>query len=286
MSAVPKAGKATRVLVISPGAGSVTPEVEARLHKAFADHTIVVFDPKEDLSEMMSPQARVVIAGGDGTVEFFVRKLADSQHPVGIISLGTFNNLARALGLPTDLDAAIEVARNGNAKPITLGRVNDHIFVEACAIGLFGETIALGDKAKDLGFGAITPQLRKVFSARRFKYELSGDLKGNGYAMSLVFSNTSTIGSQIPVGDSTPIQRTLEFSVDAGRTRADIVLRWMRSAILRQRTDDTAGQVFRFSRLEVKTTPKAKVYADNFQVGRTPATITAETSALRVLLPR
>ncbi len=178
------------------------------------------------------------------------------------------------------------MARDGNAKPITLGRVNDHIFVEACAIGLFGETIALGDKAKDRGFGAITPQLRKVFSARRFKYKLSGDLKGGGFAMSLVFSNTSTIGSQIPVGDSTPIQRTLEFSVDAGRTRADIVLRWMRSAILRQRTDDAAGQVFKFSRLEVTTTPKVRVYADNFQVGRTPATITAETSALRVLLPK
>ncbi len=286
MSALPKPAKATRVLVISRGAGSMTPEIEAKLQKAFADHLILDFDPKEDISEVLSPQARVVVAGGDGTVEFFVRKLADSQHPVGIISLGTFNNLARALGLPTELDAAIAVARDGNAKPITLGRVNDHIFVEACAIGLFGETIALGDKAKDRGVGAITPQLRKVFSARRFKYKLSGDLKGSGFAMSLVFSNTSTIGSQIPVGDSTPIQRTLEFSVDAGRTRADIVLRWMRSAILRQRTDDPAGQVFKFSHLEVTTTPKVRVYADNFQVGRTPATITAETSALRVLLPK
>ena len=38
----------------------------------------------------------------------------------------------------------------GQRRAITIGRVNGHIFLEACAIGLFGETIALGDSAKDM----------------------------------------------------------------------------------------------------------------------------------------
>lgn len=277
----------TRLLVISPGAGGMNEDVERKLRRAFADHQIVEFDPKEDLSRLVSPQARIVVAGGDGSVEFVVRKLADTQHPVGIVPLGTFNNLAHALGLPDDIDKAIEVAREGRTKAITLGRVNDHIFVEACAIGLFGETIALGDAAKDHAFGELTDHLKNVIGARRFRYDLKGDFEGSGAAMSLVFSNTGSIGSQLAIADKSPIHPYLEFSVHAGRSRLDIARRALLAAVARRRGDSASGdQVFKFDRLLVETRPRVRIYADNFLVGRTPATVTAETSALRVLLPQ
>jgi len=262
----------------------MNPEVEDKLRMSFADHLIVDFDADKDFDKLLTPQARIVVAGGDGTVEFIVRKFAESKHPIGIIPLGTYNNLARALGLPVELDKAIEVARDGHARAITLGRVNDHIFVEACAIGLFGETIALGESAKDMEFGKLAAKLKNVFAARRFRYELSGDLDGRGSAMSLVFSNTASIGSQLPIGDSTPMKSLLEFSVNAGATRADILARTLKSMVLQQH-QETPAQVFRFERLEVKTRPRVRVYADNKHVGSTPATVTAETSAVKVLLP-
>jgi diacylglycerol kinase family enzyme len=277
---------ATRVLVISPKAGSMSDEVQAKLRKAFADHTIVEFDPKEDISKLVSSQGRIVVAGGDGTVEFFVRKFADTNHPLGIISMGTYNNLARALKLPTDIDKAIEVARDGHSRPMTLGRVNGHIFIEACAIGLFGETIALGDSAKDMQFGKLAPKLRDVISARRFEYELTGDIDGSGTAMSLVFSNTASIGSQLQISEGTPIDPYLEFTVHAGRSRTDIVARAIKSALPLDLPAASTDQVFRFKKLEVKTKPRVRVYADNYHVGQTPATISAEVSALKVLLPK
>ena len=277
--------RANRVLVISRSAGSMDEELERKLRKAFSDHTIVDFDPKEDLSEMLSPQARVVVAGGDGSVEFIMRRFADTRHPIGIIPLGTFNNLAHALGLADGVDKAIDVARNGRPKPITLGRVNDRIFIEACAVGLFGETIALGEAAKDHAFGELTEHLKNVITARPFHYELTGDFESNGSAMSLVFSNTASIGSQLPIADTSPIHRHLEFSVHAGSSRTDIARRAIVAAVTGKHAEHGAGQVFKFQRLEVKTRPRVRVYADNFLVGRTPATVTAETSALRVLLP-
>lgn len=277
--------KATRLLILSRGAGSMTPEVEARLRAAFTDHLVVDFDARQDFEKLITPRAPVIVAGGDGTVEFVVRRLADSRHPVGIIPLGTFNNLATALGLPTDVDKAIAVAREGHPRAITLGRVNGRVFVEACAIGLFGETIALGDSAKDMQFGELARALKEVIEARRFHYELSGDIEGSGSAMSLVFSNTASIGSKLPIGESTPVHPYLEFSVHAGRTRTDIVGRAVASALQLKKRVEEADQVFRFRRLEVKTRPRVRVYADNFMVGRTPATITAEVSALKVLMP-
>jgi diacylglycerol kinase family enzyme len=277
--------KATRLLIVSRNAGSVTPEVEAKLRAEFADHLIIDFDPNKDFEKLITPRATVVVAGGDGSVEFVVRKLADSKHPLGILSLGTFNNFAHSLGLPTDLKRAIEVAKNGHPRAITLGRVNGWVFVEACAVGLFGETIALGESAKDMAFGKLGTKLKDVVTARRFQYELRGDIEGSGTAMSLVFSNTSSFGSRLPVSDATPVEPYLEFSVHAGRTRTDIVGRALAAALLRKHDEEDA-QVFKFKRLEVATHPKVRVYADNLLVGRTPATITAELSALKVLLPR
>jgi diacylglycerol kinase family enzyme len=277
--------KASKLLIISRNAGTMTPEVEAMLRSEFTDYLITDFDPKQDFEKLITPRAAVVVAGGDGSVEFVVRKLADTKHPLGIISLGTFNNFAHALGLPSDMRQAVEVAKNGHPRAITVGRVNGCVFLEACAIGLFGETIALGELAKDLEFGKLVPKLKNVVKAPRFRYELSGDIEGSGTAMSLVFSNTSSVGSRLPVSDTKPLDPSLEFSVHVGRTRTDIVGRALAAAVLRKHAEED-GQVFRFKKLDVNTHPRVRVYADNHLVGRTPATITAEVSALKVLLPK
>src|SRR5437879_9770789 len=158
---------ARRLLILSTGAGNMTPELEARLRSLFADHLVIPFDPKVDFEKLITPRARVVIAGGDGSVEFVVRKLADSKHPVGILSLGTFNNFALALGLPSDIDKQIAIIKSGRPRPITLGRVNGTVFLEACAIGLFGETIALGEAVKDLKYGDFAAGVANVFTAER-----------------------------------------------------------------------------------------------------------------------
>jgi diacylglycerol kinase family enzyme len=102
--------------------------------------------------------------------------------------------------------------------------------------------------------------------------------------MSLVFTNTTSIGTQMPVSDKTPIEPYLELSVHAGATRRDIVKRVLARAVLSKHREHGLGQVFKFRKLEVVTKPKVRIYADNAHLGRTPATITAELSALQVIL--
>jgi diacylglycerol kinase family enzyme len=280
------AKRATSLLILSPKAGSMTPEIEAKLRKAFASSLIVEFDPKMDIENLVRPTATIMVAGGDGTIGWVVRRLADTKHPVGILSMGTFNNFAKSLHLPTTVDAAIRVIRTGRPHPITLGRLNGKVFMEAAAIGLFGETIAAGESAKDRAFGAFAEDVKHIAEARPFKYVLTGDIRGSGTCMSLVFTNTASIGSQMPVSDSTPVDPYLELSVHAGASRRDIVKRVLARAVLSKHREEGLGQVFQFRKLNVVTKPKVRVYADNAQLGRTPATITAALSALKVILPR
>ncbi len=278
--------RTTSLLILSSKAGSMTPQIEAKLRKAFATSLIVEFDPKMDLEKLIAPNAMVIVAGGDGTIGWVVRKLVDTKHPLGILSMGTFNNFSKSLHLPTTVDAAIRVIKNGKPHPITLGCLNGKVFLEAAAIGLFGETIAAGESAKDRAFGSFAEDMKHIAEAKPFTYELSGDIRGSGTAMSLVFTNTTSIGSQMPVSDKTPIDPYLELSVHAGATRRDIVKRVLARAILSKHKEGGLGQVFKFRKLEVTTKPRVRIYADNAQLGRTPATITAELSALHVILPR
>jgi diacylglycerol kinase family enzyme len=278
--------EATSLLILSSKAGSMTPQIETKLRKAFASSLIVEFDPKMDVEKLVSPTATIIVAGGDGTIGWVVRKLAETRHPIGILSMGTFNNFAKSLHLPMTVDAAIRVIQTGRPRPITLGRVNGKVFLEAAAIGLFGEFITAGESAKDRAFGAFAEDLKHIAEAKPFTYELSGDIRGSGTAMSLVFTNTTSIGAQMPVSDKTPKDPYLELSVHAGATRTDIAKRVLARVVLRKHREGGLGQVFKFRRLEVKAKPNVHIYADNAQIGRTPATITAEVSAVQVILPR
>jgi diacylglycerol kinase family enzyme len=285
-SAKSSAKGTTSLLILSSKAGSMTPQIEAKLRKAFAGSLIVEFDPKMDVEKLVSANATIIVAGGDGTIGWVVRKLADTKHPIGILSMGTFNNFAKSLHLPMTVDAAIRVIKTGRPHPLTLGRVNGKIFLEAAAIGLFGEFITAGESAKDRAFGAFAEDLKHIAEAKPFTYELTGDIRGSGTAMSLVFTNTTSIGAQMPVSDKTPQDPYLELSVHAGATRTDIAKRVLARVVLSKHKEGGLGQVFKFRKIEVTTKPKVRIYADNAQIGRTPATITAELSAVQVILSR
>jgi diacylglycerol kinase family enzyme len=282
-----KAPRATSLLILSSKAGSMTPAAEAKLRRAFEGSLIVEFDPDMDVKKLVEPAGTVVVAGGDGTVGWVVRRLVDTDHPLGIISLGTFNNFARSLNLPTTVDAAIRVIKDGRPRPITLGRLNDSVFLEAAAIGLFGETIVAGEAAKDRAFGDFAQGAMRVLEAKPFKYELSGDINGHGSTMSLVFTNTSSIGSQLSVSDKTPHDPYLELAFYAAWTRTEIVKRVIASALPSSKNGPAGfGQMFRFKHLRVTTAPRVRTYTDNERVGSTPVEIVAQVSALKVIVPR
>ena len=261
-------------------------EIQARLRKEFPEHAVVRYRAVKRISELVTPGAKVVVAGGDGTVGAVVRRLANTSCRIGIIPLGTFNNFATALHVPVALDDAIGVVQRGRARAVTLGHVNGVVFLEACALGLFGDAIRLGEYAKDRRLRGITAKIRRVLTARPFRYELSKDLVGSGTAMSLVFSNTYSTGIQLPVGDSTPADRYLEFSVHAGSTHLDIAGRALASALLAKHREEGAGQVFRFRKLRVVTRPRVRAYADHVPAGHTPLTVSAERSTLKFIVPR
>jgi len=83
----------------------------------------------------------IIAAGGDGTINEVVSGLArlESRPPLGILPLGTTNDLARALGIPRAWDAAIDVIAQGIVKQIDVGKMNDRYFINIAGGGSLTE---------------------------------------------------------------------------------------------------------------------------------------------------
>ncbi len=71
----------------------------------------------------------VIVGGGDGTLNAAAEGLIDTRLPLGILPLGTANDLARTLGIPTDLIEACNIIADGQTQPIDLGWVNGKHFL-------------------------------------------------------------------------------------------------------------------------------------------------------------
>ncbi len=77
----------------------------------------------------------VIVCGGDGTINAAARGVLDTGLPMGILPLGTANDLARTLSIPADLDAAADVIAAGHRRRIDVGEVNGHPFFNVASIG-------------------------------------------------------------------------------------------------------------------------------------------------------
>jgi YegS/Rv2252/BmrU family lipid kinase len=78
----------------------------------------------------------VIIGGGDGTLNIAVDALVETRLPLGILPLGTANDLARTLKIPNSLNEACEIIANRNVRWIDLGWVNGKHFFNVASLGL------------------------------------------------------------------------------------------------------------------------------------------------------
>jgi diacylglycerol kinase family enzyme len=121
---------------------------------------------------------RVVIGGGDGTLNAAIPGLLEAGLPFGILPLGTANDLARSLDIPLELEAAARVIATARPRPVDLGEVNGHCYFNVASVGFSAELAGeLKAEAKKrwgkLGYGVAA--LRLLRRARPFRVDLLHD---------------------------------------------------------------------------------------------------------------
>ncbi|WP_257453559.1 lipid kinase [Archangium lipolyticum] len=79
---------------------------------------------------------RVLIGGGDGTLNHAVRLLLGRNVTLGVLPLGTGNDFARSLGIPPTLEAACDIIAAGYTARVDVGLANGRPFLNAASLGL------------------------------------------------------------------------------------------------------------------------------------------------------
>ncbi|OGO38187.1 MAG: hypothetical protein A2W35_08705 [Chloroflexi bacterium RBG_16_57_11] len=122
------------------------PEAEAALRRAGVEFELFEMQGPGDGIRLAEQAARqgyipIISAGGDGGTGEVLNGLfrASSEGvlgPLGVLPLGTANDLAHNIGLPLDLEAAAQAIAAGKTRRFDLGQANDWVFHNNSAVGL------------------------------------------------------------------------------------------------------------------------------------------------------
>ncbi|KFC61270.1 Transcription regulator (Contains diacylglycerol kinase catalytic domain) [Devosia sp. LC5] len=162
--------------------GAALEPVIARLEAGGIDVVVERFETPEEVSADIARRRHeadlVIVCGGDGTINSAAKGVLATGLPMGILPMGTANDLARTLAIPDDLLKAADIIVAGHQRRIDLGEVNGHPFFNVASLGLSADLArGLTPEAKKrwgkLGYGLAA--IRVLASARPFRAQIIGD---------------------------------------------------------------------------------------------------------------
>jgi len=237
----------------------------------------------------------VLTLGGDGTAMEAAGALAWSEIPIGVLAGGTGNLLARALGIPMKVERAVPALLGGTLKKIDLGVIRGHRFAVAAGVGIDAAMVEETPRwmKRRLGVLAYTiiasrAALRAVVRRQFFlaRIQVDGELIERRAAAVLfanfgaILENRIAFGPDIAVDDG-----VIDCCIFSPRNLRD-ALRIMWRVTRRDFRPDPSILYRKGTRFHLETEPVLALQADGELLGTTPADVTVEPLAARLLVPR
>lgn len=237
----------------------------------------------------------VVAAGGDGTIAEVITGLAGGSVPLGIIPLGTGNQLASNLGIPPDVERAVEVAVAGEPQTIDLGQLSNGRYFALMA-GAGWDAEVMGSCSRELkerwGFGAYLFQgLRRVTAppSALFRIEADGAEFEVRAATVLIVNAGQLFSSLFPVEvqiapDASFHDGMLDVCIFAPRNLPDVAAVLWKVA-RRKYVGDERMIYFQAREVSIEADPPIVTQVDGDSTGETPLTARAVPGGVKVLTP-
>ena len=234
----------------------------------------------------------LVVGGGDGTVSCAAARVAGTRTVLVVLPLGTANDFARTLEIPTDVEAAVRAVLAGEVVDVDLGRVNGHAFVNVASLGL---SVAVTQR--------LTPSLKRRLGPVAYPVATLAAFRGHrGFSARLELDGHETLelddllqvavgnGRHYGGGNTVAPNASLDdhlldvYAIERGRLADHVsIARLLRS-----------GRFVEHERVRHLTTRRVRVITDETLpvnldgeiATTTPAEFTVERNAVRVAAPR
>jgi diacylglycerol kinase (ATP) len=231
----------------------------------------------------------VVSAGGDGTHHYVLNGLSGSQTPLGILSLGTGNDFAKGLGIPTEPRDAASILLRGTPKTIDLARVGSTLY--HCIGGVGFDSIVTRFANEQVRWVGGSPRyawaiLRCLKFYRPHRLEMHSD--SVNFADDVIFAtvgNNRSYGGGVTMAPRARLDDgLLDVCVVPTMSKLEL-LRWVPAAYRGEHLRHPRISYFQTPKITLSSPARLELFADGEFIQELPATIEAVPNALRVLVP-
>jgi YegS/Rv2252/BmrU family lipid kinase len=231
----------------------------------------------------------VIVGGGDGSLSCSVDFVVDHDCVFALLPLGTANSFARTLGIPLDLEGAVETIAGGRRRRIDLGVINGDYFVNSAAMGLapmIADSVPHKLK-KYLGrFGYLVWAIWCLARFRPFTVRIDGAGESRSLtALELRIANGRFHGG-VEVVETTDVDSgDIVVQAVIGHYKRKLVWNWFATYFRLAARHETVEEI-RGRKLEVTTRPELGISIDGEVLTRTPATVEIAAKAIEVVVPQ
>lgn len=234
----------------------------------------------------------IVAAGGDGTVREVAMGLLHKDAVLGILPCGTGNDFVRPLGIPLDVEAAIDVLLHGDTRCADAGMANDQVFFNVAGFGfdvdVLDYTELFKPKCKKGSTAYLLGVLKAMFSLKLRKTTLEfedGTLQKN-CLLTAAGNGTHFGGGMMVTPLADPFDGLLDICIihDANNifTLLFVLPRFMKGKHL-----STRFVTYRKERsVKITCDPVSRIEVDGERMDGTPVTFRILEQALKLRLPR
>jgi diacylglycerol kinase (ATP) len=249
------------------------------------------YAPKQVKRALAKGTELIFVWGGDGTVQRCIDAAAGSDAALAILPAGTANLLATNLGIPQDIEQAVDIGLLGERRKLDVGRFNGEKFAVMAGAGFDASMIQQADGSLKERLGRVayvwtgSQQLRaKPFKA---KIEVDGAPWYTGAASCILVGNVGRLFGGVEVfADARPDDGRLELGV----VNADGVTDWVRTlarTAVGQAERSPLVQATSAKRIKVKLNRKVLYEIDGGDREKVKSFgIKVEPAAITICLPR
>ncbi len=291
-------------LIINPTSGPAeNPQLLTDLKKALQTQGIqaevCTTTPDEDGEGLAAAAAKegaklVIVAGGDGTIEAVARGLLHSQTVLGIIPLGTRNNIAASLNIPNDLTQAIQTLAEGEHGQFDMGKVNNYYFMEVVGVGLEATLFPQADEVKEGIKKNYLAALKGIFSGiitflqfrpHRLILRFDGKWMRRLRTLQVNICNSPRYGVNFALApDAKMNDGKLDVIYTSNPSKWDH-LRHFFSVMRSEPLPHAQIETYRATKIEIRSYPPLEVHGDGVCLGTTPVTVEVLPRALWICVP-
>lgn len=284
------------VLLFNPHAGRLSKEevTADQLLEGLGDRGIDAYAKselsREEIAAVTEASGRVIVAGGDGTIHALLKSSGGcGRLRLGIIPGGTANHFASSLGIPADVDTAMNTIALGHTKRIDLGKVNGTVFSQAAGAGFHAKAFHLyGERKEKSKLDAATTALKLLADWEPQLMRVVID--GEPYVEELTqvtAANTPDYGGIFTIAPDAQVDDGLLDVVILGKLTKPELIDYGYAAIHGAVGSFPKTYTTRAKRIEIASVlpDPIEVHADAQPVGYTPATIEVMPGCVEVIVP-